>query len=52
MITLDIKCILWQKKFSIPEIGVLTVLWATVDTLENITGEGTITARKIRQTSK
>lgn len=43
---------LQQKQFDIPEIGVLTVLWATVDTLLNTTKEGTIAARQIRQTSQ
>ena len=44
--------ILQQKQFDIPEIGVLTVLWATVDTLLNTTKEGTTAARQIRQTSQ
>ena len=44
--------ILQQKQFDIPEIGVLTVLWATVDTLLNTTKEGTTAARQIGQTSQ
>ena len=40
-----------QKDFSIPEIGVLTVLLATADTVLNTTWEGMMTARKIKETS-
>lgn len=44
--------ILKQKNFSTPEIGVLTVLLATADTVLNSTGKGIMTARKIKETIK
>ena len=44
--------ILKQKNLSIPEISFLTVLLATADTVLNTTGEGAMTARKIKETSK